>query len=153
MQEETRRRVKEYLQGGGFLFADVVSGREDWAEQLEADLLKVDRGITMQQLRQSHPIYTGEVSGTQGFDIRRSHLREALRAEFSEYGRCDLRALVLDNRLVGVVSHHDVVSGLGYVLFPECRGPTPADARKVAMNALLTAMASNRGLDQGLASR
>ena len=153
MGSDVRLRVQEHLQSGGFLFADVVSGRQDWAEQLEADLLKVDPAITLQRLRQSHPIHTGEIPGTQGFDVRRSHLRTALRTEFSDYGRCDLRALILDDRLVGVVSHHDVVSGLGYVLFPECRGPMPSDARKVAMNTLLTAMVQDRERSQGWASR
>ncbi|MCH7701414.1 MAG: DUF4159 domain-containing protein [Planctomycetes bacterium] len=153
MDSDVRMRLQEHIQSGGFLFADVVSGRQDWAQQLEADLLKVDPAITLQRLRHSHPIHTGEIPGTQGFDIRKSHLRKALRTEFSDYGPCDLRALVLDDALVGVVSHHDVVSGLGYVLFPECRGPMPSDARKVAMNTLLTAMVHERERPEGWASR
>lgn len=153
MDAGTRSRILEHMDNGVFLFADVVSGAPSWAEQFEADLLKIDRRISIQRLHQSHPIHTGEIPGTQGFNVRKSHLRKALRTKFIEYGRCELYAVLRDQQFVGVVSHHDVVSAIGYVLFPECRGLMPEEARKVAMNTLLMAMAREHERNQGLASR
>ena len=140
MKAEVGKQIMDHLNGGGFVMADVVSGNVNWAEQLHGDLRKLDSSITLKRLRQSDPMFTGEIPGTQGFDVRRAHFRKALRTRFIERGPCELYGLMKEDVMVGVVSNYDLVSGLGYHQFPECRGLMPDDARQLAMNGVLYAM-------------
>lgn len=153
MSDSVRQRIQRHIQRGGLLFADVVSGHANWGEQLSADLLRVDRSLSLAPLRQSHPLLTGEISGSQGFDVRNPLLRAALRTRFTDRGRCDFFALLRNDQMVGVITHTDVISGLGYTLFPDCRGPMPDDARKLAMNAMLLAMRHQHEQGSGLAQK
>jgi hypothetical protein len=54
--------------------------------------------------------------------------------------RLDAYVIEKDGKEVGVLSVHDVASGLGYVLYPDCRGLMPAESRQTATNVVLYAM-------------
>lgn len=120
------------------LFVDVVGGREDWDENFRAILKGID-GIRLAKLRRNDPIYTGEIPGTQGFDVTNANLRRVLHSHFSKAGRCDLYEILFNGKRVGTYSAFDISSGIGYNLYPGCRGVMPVHARQLAMNAFLAA--------------
>ena len=98
----------------------------------------------MRKLYTSHPIFTGQIEGTQGYDVRRSRISRTLREEVDDTtGRCDLYALELDGREVGVLSQYDLSGGTTFLRYPGRRGPEPRAAREMAVNMVLHAMQLN----------
>jgi len=136
--ESTIQQIGSALRNGRFVFMDVVSGREDWDESWRAVLRRLD-GVTLTKLRRNDPIYTGEIPGTQGFDVVNVNLRKSLHTRAAQAGRCDLYSLRYHDKPAGVYSSYDIASGLGYHYFPDCRGVMPEQARQLAMNVCLTA--------------
>jgi hypothetical protein len=136
--EAAKTQVLDAIRSGKYLFVDVVSGRGDWDETFRGLLGQLE-GITLHRLRRTDPIYTGEIGGTQGFDVVEVDLRKALHTRFATTGRCDLYGIRRDGKIVGVYSAYDVSSGIGYHYFPGCRGVMPKHARETAMNLFLTA--------------
>ncbi|MCP4248279.1 MAG: DUF4159 domain-containing protein [bacterium] len=153
LDQGQRARIRNWLDGGAYLVAEVAGGDPDWAEAFRADLLKIDDGLSVRRVFTSHPVFTGMIEGTQGYDVRRTLLSKALREDLGRLGRCDLYLVERDGREVGVFSQHDLSSGLSYMRYPGRRGPTPSAARGLAVNALLWAMERNIGgralADQG----
>jgi len=139
---EIRNQLLGAMKGGKQVFIDVVSGHPDWDEGFRAILTKLDSGIALEEMRRSHPVYTGEIPGTQGFDAVEVPLRKALHTRFAKSGRCALYAIFFNGRPVGVYSAYDISSGIGYHYFPGCRGVMPEQAREIAMNVFLSCYAN-----------
>ncbi len=140
MSEEQRRAVRHQLDAGTFLFAEVVSGREGWLEAFSADLQKVDDGLHIRQMLANHPVMTGQVEETQGYDLRRAAVRAALRDEDEVRPRPDMYVIEKNGKEIGVLSAYDISSGIGYNLYPGCRGLMPRESREMAANVLLYAL-------------
>mgnify|MGYP001579658701 FL=1 len=147
--EEVRKQLLEVMRGGGspdqggraIVLIDVVGGNTDWDEGFRAVLAGLDSGIVIEKLRRNDAVFTGEIAGTQGFDVVDVPLRKALHTRFAKSGRCDLYAIYLKGRPVGIYSAYDLSSGIGYHYFPGCRGVMPEQAREIAMNVFLSAYA------------
>jgi hypothetical protein len=148
MSEEQRRAIAGHLQRGAFVFAEVLSGNPNWAETFRSDLLRVDDGLRMRKLPANHPLLTGRLHETYGYDVRIARLRRALHEEYAKLPRLEAYVIEKDNEEVGMLSVHDVGSGLGHVLFPDCRGSMPNVSRQLAVNVVLYAM--QRQLDIGM---
>ncbi len=143
---DVRQKILTAIQAGKYLLIDVVSGNQDWDESFQAALRRMDPGISLPRLRRNNPVFTGEITGTQGFDTVRVGMRKALhdRHKFHEVfklkpGRCELFELRYNGTQVGVYSAYDLSSGVGYHYFPKCRGVMPRGARGICMNAALEA--------------
>ena len=136
--ETAQAQMLDAVGAGRYLFMDVVSGRRDWDENTRGFLQGLE-GITLEKLRRTHPIYTGEIPGTQGFEVVQARLRRVLHTRFATSGRCDLYSIRWKGEPVGVYSAYDISSGIGYHYYPKCRGVMPKHARRLAMNAFLTA--------------
>jgi hypothetical protein len=141
--EETHAALAAALEAGRFVFIDVISGNERWDEAMRGRLAAVE-GLSLRPLRRTHPVFTGEISGTQGFDCGQVNLRRALHKRWSTAGRCELHELRWKGEFAGVYSSYDLSSGIGYQFFPECRGVMPGHARQLAMNAFLVAFERSR---------
>lgn len=129
-------RLEQTLKAGKFVLIDVVSGDAGWDESWRASLRRIE-GVTLEKLPRTDPIYTGEIPGTQGFDVVNVAFRKALHTRFAKSGRCDLYSLRFHGKPAGVYSTYDLASGIGYQYFPKCRGVMPEHARQLAMNAFL----------------
>ncbi|MBI3835155.1 MAG: DUF4159 domain-containing protein [Planctomycetes bacterium] len=127
------------LHSDKFVLIDVVSGNEKWDQAFRAVLQQSDPNVRLERLRRNDPLFTGEVPGTLGFDATRVRFRKALQTRLASEGRCDLWAIIRGGKPIGVYSTYDLSSGIGYNIFPGCRGIVPEDARALAMNAFLTA--------------
>jgi len=139
--EDVRKQLLDAMRGEKRVFIDVVSGNVDWDAGLRAVLAGLDPGIALEKLRRNDPVFTGEIAGTQGFDVVDVPFRKALHTRFAKTGRCDLYAIYLKGRQVGLYSAYDISSGIGYHYFPGCRGVMPEPARGIAMNVFLSCYA------------
>jgi len=136
--ETVKAQLLEAIRAGRYVFIDVVSGREDWDKRIRAVLQGLGE-VTLEKLRRTDPIYTGEIPGTIGFEVVQVDLRGALHTQFSATGRCDLYSIRYNGKPAGVYSAYDISSGIGYHYYPGCRGVMPKHARELTMNAFLTA--------------
>ncbi|MCC7291612.1 MAG: DUF4159 domain-containing protein [Phycisphaerales bacterium] len=137
---EQKQRILGHIQSGGYLLVDVVTGNAKWGEAALAAIRSLSTDISARPMRTLHPIYTGKIPGTQGFDSRGGPLRKALTSELITQGRNEFTTLYLKGAEFGVFSHYDLSSGLTYNQFPGCRGLLPDEARELVMNGVLAAM-------------
>jgi len=140
LTEDQLARTRQALKDGAYLLAEVVGGNRDWAEAFQVELRRIDPKLEIRKLYTNHPIFTGMVEGTQGFDVKRTRLSKTLREETSQTGRCDLYLLEIGGREVGVLSQYDLSGSLHFVQYPERRGPMPASGRQMVLNVVLYAM-------------
>lgn len=138
-EDAVRDKLRSAITSGTMVFIDVVAGSSDWDENFRARLKSLSRGITLEELDRSDPVFTGEIAGTRGFNVVQVELRKPLQTRFSTRGRCALYRIRYNGDVAGVYSAYDIASGIGYHYFPGCRGVMPDDARKIAMNVFLTA--------------
>lgn len=137
---ELGARIKQAIDGGAYLFAEVVSGNVSWDESFRSELTRLDGSLRIHKVLANHPVLTGQIPQTQGFDVREVPLRKALSEEYKKLPRADLYLIERDGVEIGMYSAHDISSGLGYVHFPDCRGVMPEFSRRIAANVLLHAM-------------
>ena len=145
--DAAKQQLREAIKEGKEIFVDVVSGNVDWDESFRAALKGLDTGISLQKLRRNDPIFTGEIAGTQGFDVTNVAFRKALHDRFTQSGRCDLYGIYHNGKRVGVYSAYDISSGIGYHYYPGCRGVMPDGARQIAMNMFLEIYARKVGAE------
>ncbi len=138
--DEQLKRVRDKVEAGTFLFAEVLTGNTDWAETFRSDLLKLGDDVRIRRLLANHPILTGKVYETYGYDLRITPVRKALRDVYEKLPRLEMYVIEKGDKEIGVFTVHDVGSGLGYVMYPECRGAMPDASRKLAINVVLYSM-------------
>ncbi len=148
LTDSQRRQINEHIDRGAFLFAEVLTGDTAWAESFRADLLKLGDGFRMRRLLGNHPLVNGQLNETYGFDVRLVGVRRALREAYEKLPRAELYIIERNDQEVGVLSVYDIGSGLGHVLYPECRGLMPEDSRKLAANVVLYAMQRQHEAEQ-----
>jgi len=94
-------------------------------------------GATLQRLPADHPIYSGRV----GVRIRSVRYGEAVRAETPDLDEPVLYGLERRGHLVLVYSPYGLADGLDGLTTYGARTVAPADARRLAVNILLYALA------------
>ena len=129
--------INKQLDKGAFLFAEVLTGDPNWAESFRADLQKLSGEITIRKLVANHPLLNGKLYETFGYDVRTMAMRHELRDDLEKLPRIDAYVIERDGEEVGVFSTYDVGSGLGYFLYPKCRGVMPDASRQFAANLVL----------------
>jgi hypothetical protein len=142
--EAVKAQMLEAIRDKKFLMVDVVTGNPEWNKNVQQVIRSLGSGISLESLRRADPIYTGQIPGTTGFDVVEAAFRKSLQTKWSTTGRADLYSIQKDGVQVGIFSAHDLASGIGCHLFPDCRGVSPEDARKLTMNAFLAAHGQKR---------
>jgi len=137
---EHKQQIMKHIRAGGYLLVDVVTGKEDWAEAAESAFRGLDPAVTLRNMRSMHPVYTGKIGGTRGFDLRAAPMRKSLARKFVNAGRNEFLTILYKGEEVGALSAWDIASGVGYNLYPECRGLRAEASRELAMNVVLYAM-------------
>ncbi len=148
LTDQQRNQIRQSIDTGTYVFFDVAGGDQGTAEALRAEIKKIDPKLEIRPMSLLHPVYTGNVRGTQGFDVRGMRLRRALADEQSDNvdrdkggsGPCRLSRIMRGDDEVGVFCCVDVCSGVGNMQFTGARGPVPARARELTMNLVLRAM-------------
>jgi hypothetical protein len=129
--------INKHIDKGAFLFAEVLTGDPNWAESFRADLQKLAGEITIRKLVANHPLLNGKLYETFGYDVRTVAMRRTLRDDFEKLPRIDAYVIERDGEEVGILSTYDVGSGLGYFLYPKCRGIMPEASRRLSANLVL----------------
>lgn len=137
---QQKQRIADHVASGGYLLVDVVSGNTQWGESGLSAIRSILADVSIVPIRTLHPIYTGKIPGTQGFDARGGTLRKALQTDLIKNGRNDFTLLLRQGREIGAFSAFDLASGLTGAHFPGCRGLEPPSARPLVLNAVLYAM-------------
>jgi hypothetical protein len=121
-----RKALKDYLERGGFLFADSICGNSEFADALRAELKVIFPGAELTRIPPGHPMFTEEFHG---FNIGTVTLRDPqLRAEGdpleSKLVKTTplLEGLEIDGRIAVVLSPYDISCALEKGASLECKG-------------------------------
>jgi hypothetical protein len=137
LSPEAAKALKDYLAGGGFLFAEAALGDERFQKSFEATAAAL--GLTIKPLAATDGLLTGQIPGAAGYDLAKT--RYAFHLKIKRIGQqgAVLHGLYLGGKLVGVFSPFDIMFSLtGNKAFGNL-GYEAEDARAVATNVLLLA--------------
>jgi hypothetical protein len=131
-----RTALKNYLAGGGFLFAEAGLGDKRFDESLRATIAAA--GLTFRRLEESSPFISGQLpGGASGYNVAGVGYTFALRDERMGKPLPELLGIYLGEKLVGLYSPYDIMfRQTGCEAF-DCRGYDADDARALAVNLAL----------------
>jgi hypothetical protein len=139
-----RRALKDYLDRGGFLFADAICANPQFAESLRQELKEMYPAAQFTRLPPSHPLFTDEFHG---FNLPSVTLRDPqIRAEDDPLTAKlvkvapFLEGLEIDGRIAVILSPYDLSCALEKGASLDCKGYIPADAARIGVNVLLYAL-------------
>jgi hypothetical protein len=137
LSEAERKMLAGYLDRGGFLWAHACCGREAFDKALRRCVGQMFPGATLKRLPADHPIYSGRV----GAPIRSVRYGDAVRAETPDLDEPVLYGLERGGHVVLVYSPYGLADGLDGLTTYGARTVAPPDARRLAVNILLFALA------------
>ncbi|MDX1946795.1 MAG: DUF4159 domain-containing protein [Pirellulaceae bacterium] len=139
-----RKALKDYLDRGGFLFADAICANPQFAESLRAELKQIYPEANFARIPPSHPLFTDEFRGfnLQSVTLRDPQIRagdDPLTAKLVKTTPL-LEGLEIDGRLAVILSPYDISCALEKGASMDCKGYLPADAARLGANVLLYAL-------------
>jgi len=139
-----RKALKEYLDNGGFLFADAICASKEFATALREELKGIYPDAQFTRIPPSHPMFTDEFHG---FSLASVELRDPqIRAEndplTTKLVRTTplLEGLEVDGRIAVILSPYDISCALEKGASLDCKGYVTADAARIGANVLLYAL-------------
>jgi Domain of unknown function (DUF4159) len=133
---EEKRRLKDYLDRGGFLFAEACCGMPAFDKGFRALMAELYPERPLERIGPDDPLLSGEV----GHKIGRVHLSVAMRGETPKETSPHLEGVTIGDRYGVVYSPLALGPGLDGVATFHSRGYVAADARQLAVNILLYAL-------------
>jgi hypothetical protein len=139
-----RKARKDYLDRGGFLFADAICAAKPFADALRAELKAIYPEATFTRIPPSHPIFTDEFHGFRLTDVelRDPQVRaedDPLTAKIVKTTPL-LEGLEIDGRIAVILSPYDISCALERGASLDCKGYTAQDAARIGTNVLLYAL-------------
>jgi hypothetical protein len=139
-----RNALKNYLDRGGFVFADAICANKEFADSLRAELKAIYPEATFTRIPPSHPMFTEEFRGFAlgSVMLRDPQIRDEgdpLTAKLVKTTPL-LEGLEIDGRIAVVLSPYDISCALEKGASLDCKGYIPADAAKIGANVLLYAL-------------
>jgi hypothetical protein len=139
-----RQALKDYLDRGGFLFADAICASKDFADALRAELKKIYPEASFVRIKPDHEMFTPEFGGfpLQSVLLRDPQIREEgdpLKAKQVQTTPL-LEGLEIDGRLAVILSPYDISCALEKGASLECKSYIPQDAARIGANVLLYAL-------------
>ena len=137
LKAEDREALKEYLAGGGFLWAEAAGGSLEFDKSLRA--LADEMKWELKALPQGHPMLTGKMGKAVAFNVASGvKFRRALVvARMGRRAYAELAGIYQGGKLVGVYSPFDVMFSLTPYQAYGCRGYKTEDALAVATNVVV----------------
>src|SRR5947208_10411640 len=139
-----RKALKEYLDNGGFLFADAICASKEFAAALREEMKAIYPDAQFTRIPTSHPLFSDEFHG---FTLSSVELRDPqIRAEndplTAKLVRTTplLEGLEIDGRIAVILSPYDISCALEKGASLDCTGYVPADAARNDANGLLYAL-------------
>ena len=137
LSQAERAALKGYLDRGGFLWAHACCGRRAFDEAFRRLVADMFPGAALERMPADHPLYSGRL----GARIRSVRYGEAVRTESPDLKEPILFGLERGGHLVLVYSPYGLADGLDGLRTYGARTVSPADARRLAVNILLYALA------------
>lgn len=144
LSEAERKQLREFVERGGFLFADAICANHEFVDSFRREMAATFKGAKLQPLPASHPLFTQEF---RGYDITKVSLRDPtaradgdpLKAKIL-HAAPTLEAIEFDGRLAVIFSPYDLSCALENSPSLECKGYDRRDAAKIGVNILLYAL-------------
>jgi hypothetical protein len=139
-----RKALKDYLDRGGFLFADAICASREFADSLRSEMKAIYPDAPFSRIPPSHPIFSDEFHGfsLSSVDLRDPQIRaesDPLTAKLVKTTPL-LEGLEIDGRIAVILSPYDISCALERGASLECKGYVPADAARLGANVLLYAL-------------
>ncbi len=139
-----RKALADYLENGGFLFADAICASSQFAESFRRELEQVFPDQKLTRIPPNHPLFSSEYGG---FNLSRVTLNDpqlrqdgdrldARRGEITPL----LEGLEMNGRYAVIFSPYDISCALESATTLECKGYVRADAARIGTNIILFAM-------------
>lgn len=139
-----RKTLREYLERGGFLFADSICASGPFTNAFRRELAAIFPNAKLQAIPLDHPLLSAEFGG---FDVTQVQLNdpqqrgddaglEAIRRQTTPV----LEGLWIEERLVAVFSPFDLSCAMESGSALQCKGYVKEDAARITTNILLFAM-------------
>jgi hypothetical protein len=133
LDEKERAALKDYLDRGGFLWAEACCGRKAFDVSFRALVGEMYPGARLEKLPLDHPIYSGRI----GYKIDRVAYSPAVKAESPDLQTPVLYGLQRSGSLVVVYSPYGIGVGLDGMRVWGARCLEPEDARRLATDIVL----------------
>jgi len=141
-----KKNLKTYLDGGGTLFADAVTGDRAFTDSVRGILQELFGEPAVSPLPPGAPLLTGRFGGGVGADVSKIRYEgpaaENLPGEQSPL----LWAVTRGERVAAVLSPYGVTSPLAGAVPANCLALARDDARRLACNVVLYALSEDRQL-------
>jgi hypothetical protein len=139
-----RKTLREYLDRGGFVFADAICAAPEFAESFRKEMQAVHPDGKWQRIPSDHPLFTSEY---RGFDLKTVSLRDPqargdddkLTARLVKTEPL-LEGLEIAGRFCVILSPYDLSCALENSQSLECKGYVRDDAARLAANIVLYAL-------------
>jgi hypothetical protein len=142
LSEAEVQQLRTFVERGGTIFADALCASQTFAEAFRREMRRVLPGEGLRRIPVDDPLFSPAYGGS---DITRVTRREALRRRQGEPLEIKLRqglepdieGVKLKDRYAILFSPFDISCALEKQASPQCRGYTPEDAARIAINVLL----------------
>jgi hypothetical protein len=139
-----RKALKEYLDNGGFLFADAICASREFAGALREEMKAIYPEAQFTRIPPSHPLFSDEFHGFSlpSVELRDPQIRAENDALTAKLVRTTplLESLEIDGRIAVILSPYDISCALEKGASLDCKGYVTADAARIGANVLLYAL-------------
>ena len=139
-----RKAIKDYLDRGGFLFADAICASKPFADSLRAELTAIYPEAQFSRIPPTHPLFTDEFHGFRVGEVtlRDPNLRDESDPLVAKPVKTSplLEGLEIDGRIAVILSPYDISCALEKGTSLECKGYIPQDAARIGANVILYAL-------------
>ncbi len=142
LSDKEVEQLQAFVKRGGLIFADSLCASTEFAEAFRREMQRVVPNQPIKQIPPDDPIFSRAFGGE---DVTKVTRREAIRHRQGEPLEMKLRENVepvLEGAKVGnhyaiIFSPYDISCALERHAAPQCRGYTPNDAARLAINVIL----------------
>jgi len=142
LSEAEVQQLRKFVERGGTIFADALCASQTFAEAFRREMRRVLPGEGLRRIPVDDPIFSPAYGGSDVTSVtRREALRrrqgEPLEIKLRQGVEPDIEGIKLKDRYAILFSPYDISCALEKQASPQCRGYTPEDAARIAINVLL----------------
>jgi hypothetical protein len=141
------KRLREYLDVGGVLFADATCGSDSFDRSFRELCAQLYPETPLERIAVDHPLFKSAAADGAWFDLSEVTRREPLRVgpndplrPVTRKGEPQLEAVYHDGRFVVIYSPLDISCALEHSQDVKCRGYIHEDALRIAVNVVIYAL-------------
>lgn len=141
--DEERKILREYVENGGFLFANAVCASKAFSESFRREMKMIFPDKDMEDIELTDPLFSDEYDGSkiERLELRVPQNRTGKRMEVAiREVPPNLSGIRKEHRWSVVFSPYDVSCALEKTNSLECEGYTPASALELGINVFLYAL-------------